>query len=144
MADPRFLIGQGEKLSEEIARPPRGMGDKAHPYEFYEARQRLAPQWQSAARDIKALPALACPGGEAVLEVTLHPSYLAKSYYPAHLMRELSLRHLGSRATHVIPDKVVSARAKELASAQPAPVLYVGGDADRLTSFAAEIETWAP
>ena len=43
MADPRFLIGQGEKLSEEIARPPRGMGDKAHPYEFYEARHSGYP-----------------------------------------------------------------------------------------------------
>lgn len=144
MADPRFLIGQGEKLSQEISRPPRGMGDKAHPYDFFEARERLAPQWRSAVGDIEALPQLACPGGESVLEITLHPSYLAKSYYPTQLMNELSLRHLGSRATHIIPDKVVSARAKEQGSAQPAPVLYVGGDVSRLASFADEIETWQP
>lgn len=144
MADPRFLIGQGEKLSEEIARAPRGMGDKAHPYDFFEARERLAPQWRSAASAIQRLPELARPNGEAVLEVTLHPSYLAKSYYPSHLLRELSLRHLGSRAAHIFPEKVVSARAIEQGSAQPAPVLYVGGDASKLTTFAAQIETWMP
>jgi hypothetical protein len=144
MADTRFLIGQGEKLSEEIARPPRGMGDKAHPYDFFEARERLAPQWQKAAHEIRELPQLARPGGEAVLEFTLHPSYLAKSYYPSQLMRELSLRHLGSRATHIVPNKVVSARAAESGSAQPAPVIYVGGDAERLTKFADQVGTWAP
>ncbi|WP_156361415.1 S8 family peptidase [Sphingomonas sp. Leaf67] len=144
MANPQYLIGQGEKLSQEIARPPRGMGDKAHPYEFFEARRRLTPQWKAAADAINLQPALAQPGGEAVLEVTLHPSYLAKSYYPNHLMRELSLRHLGSRATHIIPDKVVSSRAVEQGAAQPAPVLYVGGDAKQLTHFASEIANWAP
>ena len=80
MASPRYLIGQGEKLSEEIARPPRGMGDKADPYSFAEARRRLAPQWKKAAEAIEALPDLALPHGQAALEVTLHPSYLAKSY----------------------------------------------------------------
>lgn len=144
MADPRFLIGQGEKLSQEIARSPRGMGDKAHPYDFLEARTRLAPQWRSAASDLESLPVLARPGGEAVIQLTLHPSYLAKSYYPAHLMRELSLKHLGSRATHIIPDKVVSKLAKEQGSLQPAPVLYVGGRVDRLASFATGIESWSP
>src|SRR3546814_4904174 len=112
MASPRYLIGQGEKLSEEIARPPRGMGDKAHPYSFAEARRRLAPQWAETADGLAALPDLACPAGEAALELTLHPSYLAKSYYPANLLRELDLIHLGSRAAHVVPETIVSARAE--------------------------------
>lgn len=144
MASPRYLIGQGEKLSEEIARPPRGMGDKAHPYSFSEARRRLAPQWKSTADAIKALPDLACPGGEAALEVTLHPSYLAKSYYPAELIRKLGLHHLGSRAVHIIPDKVIAARAEETGKAQPAPVLYLAGDADRLIRFSSATAQWAP
>ncbi len=144
MADPRYLIGQGEKLSQEIARPPRGMGDKAHPYDFFEARQRLAPQWRAAATAVEKLPELAQPGGEAVLEITLHPSYLAKSYYPSHLLKELSLRHLGSRAAHIIPSKVVSSRAAEKGAAQAAPVIYVGGDAKQIASFAAEAGAWMP
>lgn len=144
MAGPRYLIGQGENLSEEIARPPRGMGEKAHPYSFFEARQRLAPQWQSAARAIGALPELACPGGEAALELTLHPSYLAKSYYPSDLLQELGLHHLGSRAAHIVPERVVAARAEESGKAQPAPVLYLAGDVDSLIRFGNLASTWAP
>jgi hypothetical protein len=138
------LIGQGEQLSEEISRPPRGMGDKAHPYSFSEARQKLAPQWKSTAKAIASLPELACPGGEAALEVTLHPSYLAKSYYPGELIRELGMHHLGSRAVHIVPDKVVAARAEESGKAQPAPVLYLAGNADRLVRFSNAAAEWKP
>ncbi len=144
MASPRYLIGQGEKLSEEIARPPRGMGDKAHPYSFAEARRRLAPQWKRAAKAIEALPDLALPCGQAALEVTLHPSYLAKSYYPTNLIRELGLLHLGSRAVHIVPSKVVAARAEESGKAQPAPVLFLAGDADALVEFSEAAGSWSP
>ncbi|KJS36242.1 MAG: hypothetical protein VR70_14305 [Rhodospirillaceae bacterium BRH_c57] len=144
MATPRYLIGQGEKLSEEIARPPRGMGEKAHPYAFPEARRRLAPQWRRAGDALRCLPSLACPAGEAAIEMTLHPSYLAKSYYPGNLLRELGLFHLGSRAAHVVPEKVVSSRASERGQAQPAPVLYLGGKLDRLIAFSDEVENWMP
>jgi len=144
MSNPRYLIGQGEKLSEEISRPTRNGGDKAHPYSFIEARRRLSPQWKSTARAIEFLPDLACPGGEAALEVTLHPSYLAKVYYPAGLMRELGLRHLGSRAVHIVPTKVVASRAEESGKAQPAPVLYLAGNADRLVEFGNTVAQWAP
>lgn len=144
MASPRYLIGQGEKLSEEIARPPRGMGEKAHPYSFVEARRRLAPQWQATASAIEALPDLACPMGRAALEVTLHPSYLAKTYYPAELIQELGLRHLGSRAVHIVPQKVVTARAEESGKAQPAPVLYLAGSVEHLVKFGNSIAQWSP
>lgn len=144
MAGPRYLIGQGEKLSEEIARPPRGMGDKTHPYSFTEARRRLAPQWKKSAAAIEALPELALPCGQAALEITLHPSYLAKSYYPANLIRALSLSHLGSRAVHVVPAKVVTARAEESGKAQPAPVLFLAGAADALIEFGEEAGSWSP
>ncbi len=144
MAAARYLIGQGEKLSEEIARPPRGMGDKAHPYQFGEARRRLAPQWRLAGEKMAGLPALAMPEGNAAIELTLHPSYLAKSYYPGNLLRELDLVHLGSRAVHIVPEKVVSSRAMERGQAQPAPVLYLGGKAERLAAFSAAVDGWSP
>lgn len=120
------------------------MGEKAHPYSFAEARRTLAPQWRTAAAKIEALPELAMPCGQAALEVTLHPSYLAKSYYPANLIRELGLSHLGSRATHIVPSKVVAARAEESGKAQPAPVLYLAGTADALLEFSSAAGTWSP
>lgn len=144
MDSARYLIGQGEQLSEEISRPPRGNGDKAHPYTFEQARRRLEQQWISTADAIESLPELACPGGQAAVEVTLHPSYLAKSYYPSHLIRELGLHHLGSRATHIVPDKVVATRTEESGKAQPAPVLYLAGDAKRLAEFGQAAGRWSP
>src|SRR3546814_16675650 len=92
----------------------------------------------------RSLPDLACPAGEAALELTLHPSYLAKSYYPANLLRELDLIHLGSRAAHVVPEKIVSARAEERGMAQPAPVLFLAGNAERLAEFGAAVGNWRP
>ena len=144
MASPRYLIGQGEALSEDIARAPRGSGDKAHPYSFGEARRRLAGQWQETSAVLRGLPDLACPGGDAAIELTLHPSYLAKSYYPGFFVRELGLLHLGSRATHIVPSRVVSSRANERGQAQPAPVLYLGGRLESIMEFGAVISDWLP
>ena len=87
---------------------------------------------------------MACPGGEAALEITLHPSYLAKTYYPGELMRALGLYHLGSRAVHIIPDKVIASKAEESGKAQPAPVLYLAGDAERLIEFGNAAASWTP
>ena len=144
MADNRFLIGQGERLSEEIARPPRVPGDKAHPYTFEAARERLAKQGRVAARQLRSLPDLACPDDRAVLEVTLHPSYLAKSYYPNDLFRELSLQHLGSRATHIRPEKIITKAGQTSEKAMPAPVFYVAADRSRLEAFTGSLASWRP
>lgn len=144
MAAPRYLIGQGEKLSEDIPRSPRGPGDKAHPYSFGEARRRLSPQLSDAAVNIEALPELALPGGEAVWEVTLHPSYLAKTYYPTAFIRDLGLQHLGSRAVHIKPDKIIGKRALESGKSQPAPVLYLAGLASHLIEFGEIVSSWQP
>src|SRR5712664_2947232 len=64
MAVPRYLIGQGEKLSEEIARPPRGMGSTNPALSIKCATklaQSLAPAWIVLKRDAlmpSALPRL--------------------------------------------------------------------------------------
>lgn len=144
MDNPRYLIGQGENLSEAISRPQRNMGDKVHPYSFDEARRRLAPQWEATAKAIDSLPTLACPGGNAALEVTLHPSYLAKSYYPSKFMRELGLYHLGSRAVHIVPETVIGTQAQESGKPQPAPVFYLAGNVERLLKFSNEVAQWMP
>ncbi|WP_189476346.1 S8 family peptidase [Mesorhizobium sp. M2A.F.Ca.ET.043.05.1.1] len=59
-------------------------------------------------------------------------------------MRELGLHHLGSRAVHIIPEKVIASRAEESGKAQPAPVLYLAGDADRLIRFSNAVGQWSP
>jgi hypothetical protein len=80
-----FLLGNGEKLTQTID-PPGGGGPKSNPYQFEEAISRLASKATELASDIVSLPPQACPNDEAVAILTLHPSYLAKSYFPEGLV----------------------------------------------------------
>lgn len=80
-----FLIGYGERLASEIAAPVAG-APKRHPYTLFEARERLAPMVIETAHELDELPDVVCPADHAVALVTLHPSYLAKSYYPGNLV----------------------------------------------------------
>ena len=79
--------------------------EKFHPYTVGEVRQRLAPRIQRAAKEIDRLPKEACPNDEAVAAVTLHPSYLAKSFFPTDLFRVLHLEPVGSRPQRIRPEK---------------------------------------
>lgn len=81
-----FLIGQGETLTQRIDLQPGG-GEKADPYSLNDAFKAIKPQLERTANNIFGLPAGACPQDEAVISITLHPSYLAKSYHPANLLR---------------------------------------------------------
>ncbi len=64
MAKRNFLLGKGERLTEQV-RVPSGGVDKVSPYTFAEARQRLQPMLQNVVAKIENLPAGACPGSAA-------------------------------------------------------------------------------
>lgn len=132
-----FIIGLGEtlRIDTEIN---SGGGDKRHPYTFEEAVSRLSQPIQQTISAIDSLPSAACPGNEAVVAVTLHPAYLAKSYHPASLLRALNLRQVGSRQTIVREDEEIFEDA-ENASADPhadkgkvSSELYIAGSRDDL------------
>ena len=97
-----FLIGYGERLASDMA-APLGGAPKKHPYTFTEARRRLAPKVKDTAKALDELPDEVCPRDQAVALVTLHPTYLAKSYYPAELLHTYGLETIGSRAREVTP-----------------------------------------
>jgi hypothetical protein len=101
---PRYLLGKGERLTTPIY-PARGGGPKAHIYSFSGQQDRLAERLQRVAADVEGLPALACPDDRAVIALTLHPTYLAKSYFPKALLGKARLRPVGSRPKRVIPEK---------------------------------------
>src|SRR5688572_14862791 len=105
MADrTNFLIGYGERLASDIP-SPLGGAPKKHPYSFVEARKRLTSKVKIAARQLQALPEEACPGDQSVALVTLHPTYLAKTYYPAELLKTYGLDTVGSRSREISPEK---------------------------------------
>jgi Subtilase family len=100
----RFFLGYGERLTERVA-PPGGGGGSDPAYSFDEAVARLRPMVQNAVEDLQALPVNACPGGEAVGVVTLHPQWMAKSYHPQQLLDEYQLRQVGSRPVAIQPEQ---------------------------------------
>ena len=130
-----FLIGYGERLTSEVQLAPSG-GPKNHPYTFGKARQRLTPKIQSTASTIASLPETVCPGDRSVALVTLHPTYLAKSYYPASLLRAYGLDTIGSRSREVRPEAWNRRRHPETALTSE---LYVAGPRQQFREFAREI-----
>ena len=99
-----FLLGKGERLTESII-VKRGGGLKEAPYTFEETRERLATMLSQTVSEVDKLPSVACPRDEAVISLTLHPEYIAKSYFPRKLLDEVGVRVVGSRPTKVTPKK---------------------------------------
>lgn len=126
-----FLLGNGEKLTQTIP-PPGGGGPKAHPYQFEEAVSRLAAKATKLADGLISLPSQACPNDEAVAILTLHPSYLAKSYFPDSLLTYHKFRSVGSRSRIVTPEKWT-----KITPVEPTPTidLFVAASRKNLVEF---------
>ena len=134
----RFIIGRGELLTYDIGPPPMG-GDKAHPYSLAEAKQVLIPQIVDTVLGMQALPKEACPSDIAVAKIDLHPTYVAKSFFPATLLRHAGLTAIGSRTVRVHPRTELR---KTAADESDTTQLFVAGTRSafaRLPSFAAQL-----
>ena len=131
-----YLIGYGERLASDMAAPIGG-APKKHPYTFSEAHKRLMPRIHTAFDELSQLPDEVCPGDQAVALVTLHPTYVAKSYYPAELLRTYRLETIGSRSRAVSPEK--STRKKPVESAVTSE-LFVAGTRANFKDFVAGVD----
>lgn len=107
-----FILGRAERLTGpiELASAPV---EKVAPYSVDEAERRLEPQFQEIVRKFDELPDILCPDGETVAAITLHPEYIAKSYYPDHFLKEMGVKSIGSKASMVKPEKWAKLRAPE-------------------------------
>lgn len=103
MNQTNFLIGRGELLTHDIKGPKRSM-DKAEVYTLQQAKSRLLPQFVDVAESLDKLPAKACPGDFGVARLTLNPSYIARSFFPIAMLRDIGLESVGSRAVKLTPD----------------------------------------
>ena len=134
----RFIIGKGELLTFDIPPPPI-VPSKAHPYGLAEAKAHLIPQIVTAALEMQALPQAACPADVAVVKVDLHPAYIAKSFFPTGLLRQVGLTSVGSRTVRVRPRKDIRKTAPpECETTQ----LFVAGTREafaKLPSFATQL-----
>lgn len=142
MAENRnFLLGYGERLTEPI--PPVASGAKKRlPYTLEQSRERLAPLAAAAAAAIQDLPQLACPRDEAVAILTLHPQFIAKTYFPDELLDAADLRAVGSRPAVVTPQAWT--RKGEEPAPTPSTELYVAGPRQSLLRWAAHLNSKEP
>lgn len=138
MAGARFLIGGGENLSESTKRLSKPPGKKAYLYSVAERQAELNPQWEKISSVTASLPETACPGGQTVIAMTLHPSFLARSYYPDKLFKREGLRPVGSRLIEVAPKKPRSKRGVSKTE-DPSAQLFLALDRDRLPNIAADL-----
>ncbi|RAN48750.1 peptidase S8 [Herbaspirillum rubrisubalbicans] len=131
MTEKNLLLGGGENLvsTSEIIRN----GEKKWPYDIEQIRQHVLPQLEVVRHEIIALPEGARPRSEGVFEVTLHPAFLSRSYYPADMLERSGLRDVGSRESIIVPRYVTNLRdaGKALATA----TLYVAGNISALDRF---------
>jgi Subtilase family len=149
MAETRnYLLGFGERLTEKIA-PVKRPVTKADPYQFTEARDRLAPRISMVVREIDSLPGLACPQDECVAAVTLHPAYIAKSFFPLGLFRAVGLEPVGSRPRQIVPEKgakkPTAAQKKEgLQPLSATADLFVVGKRQAFRRWSQSVKSWQP
>ncbi len=135
-----YILAHGERLTKPVS-IPRGAGEKVHPYSFAEAKDRLRPQIKKVVETVFALPADTCPNDETVIGLTLHPSYLAKSYFPVNLLRALNLRVVGSQRKMISPEKTVG---KKTSGEVPTVELFVAGQRSAIQRLAERQDKWNP
>ena len=139
MPGPNFLIGYGERLTEPVD-VGHGPIEKKAPYSFSGARDRLAPMVVQVAEELDQLPPEACPGNEAVSVVTLHPEYIAKSYYPGTLFHQLGLEAVGSRPRKLTPERSTRKKGPVLTETTE---IFVAAPRSTFRSWAHALPAWS-
>lgn len=132
-----YLLGYGENLISPIPYPSRP-NKKREVYTLKESKERIIPQIEEASTSINELPANACPGDNAVGILTLHPSFLAKSYFPSTLLKEAGLEMVGSKPVYIKPTK----SSKKTNTRQlPSTSLFVAGQRQKFAELADFIDS---
>jgi hypothetical protein len=144
MAEPKnYLLGYGERLTAALD-PPKRRPEKSDTYTFAESKVRLAPRIGEVAAEIMELPAAACPHNESIAAVTIHPSYLAKSYFPIGLFDTIGVRAVGSRPRQILPEKGAKKLAKrENPVPSPTAEIFVMGRRQNFQRWAQSVAGWS-
>ena len=124
----RPLLSRGELLSTP-AEKSGGGGEKFHPYSIFEAHSMLAPHAERLVAEAEALPS-DLTGPHLVFEATLHPNYLASTYFPEDLLTKSDLYLVGVRKA-TAPMKT----AKTVKESQPTKTLILAGPRSAVCSF---------
>jgi hypothetical protein len=132
-----LLIGRGEQLLQDGVWPSSGR-TKPEPYSLEQQRSLFVPVLDRLASLARETQPTLTPRGEVAAKLTIHPQFLAKSYFPASLLNSSGLRLIGSRAAEVIPRRMVrNAEPKEM----PTATLIVAGTERDFTRASSLLQT---
>lgn len=120
-----LLIANGHELIGQLSWPSGG-GDKWHPYTINDARNTLNGQIINVVDVAYKTAKEFAPRGEVTAKIVLHPAYLAKSYFPATILRDSGLTILGSRPVNINP----RISKKVIEKPQVTASIFVSGTAD--------------
>lgn len=136
MADKQrnVLIANGHELIGQLSWP-RGGGKKWCPYSISDAREALHSQLLAIADFANNTPKQFTPRGEVTAQVVLHPAFLAKTYFPATILRDSGLTILGSRPITITPRKT----NKEVLKAQETASIFISGTAANFQAMDASL-----
>jgi hypothetical protein len=134
-----FLIGYGERLTEPV-HITFGGGPKAYPYTLEDAKEFLQPKLKNLVEALSGIPDSACPNDEAVAVMTLHPTFLAKSYFPLELLTSLELTAIGSRPALIHPRKWANKKIKS--EKHITTEIYISGKRKTFKEWDAKLGQW--
>jgi len=109
----KIVLGNGEKYAIDNIYRGRPPGDEPNPYPYSVSSKRVADRVSHTLQLAESLPSEAMPDGDIVTSLTLHPSFLAKSYYPTALLKDYSLTSLGSKEVFIKPETAVNKEQAE-------------------------------
>ena len=124
------LIANGHELIGPLSWPSGG-GKKWLPYTISDVRTVLHQQLNDVTALANTIPSEFAPRGEITAEVILHPAFLAKSYFPATILRDSGLIILGSRPVKITPRKTKN----DVSIEQETASIFVSGTADNFNSM---------
>jgi hypothetical protein len=101
-ADPRFLLGRGERLTQPVDYRSGPVTDVT-PYAWADHSRLLRREMDRQMEAFDALPATARPGDRVVSVLRLHPQYYSRSAFPGELLRDADLRFIGSKPARFRP-----------------------------------------
>ncbi|MEH6530756.1 MAG: S8 family peptidase [Photobacterium frigidiphilum] len=104
MKQKRPILSKAELYTNDIVRKNPPPGDKKIPYSYGRAKRRIFNQLASTIAKSNELPNNAFPNGNIVTKMTLHPSFLAKSYFPDVILKKYKLQSVGSKEVFIKPD----------------------------------------
>lgn len=126
-----LLLGRGETLLTKT-KWPRGRSNKEYFYSLADQQEVLGRGLQTVIADAPAAATAVAPRGEVTAKVTLHPEFVAKSYFPTSIMREAGVRVVGSRATEVTPRAMSKQRSPKPSSSAE---LFITGNREAFKHF---------